>query len=146
MVRSKRKVHEPEATIAEEFDYPSLLNAVLPPEIRVWGWAPVHTTFSARYVVRTMGFDCVQVILRYSPLSRTYKYFIVTDAKEGLDIPLMQKCCQKFLGVHNFQNFCKMNLDQTSNHEREILDVRIDPIDDLHLTDHAFFVFTIKSV
>ena len=146
MVRSKMKLHEPEATTEEELDYPTLLNVVLPPEIRVWGWTPVDATFSARCGLETMGFVWIQLPFRYNPLSRTYKYFIVTDAMEGLNIPLMQECCQKFLGVHNFQNFCKMNLDQTSNHEREILDVRIDPIDDLHLPDHSFFVFTIKFV
>lgn len=53
VVRSCRKVHEPEASVEEEHDYPVMLNADLPPEIRIWGWAPVQDDFSAR---------CVQLI------------------------------------------------------------------------------------
>lgn len=45
--------------VSQEINYANILNKVLPKEIRVLGWAPVASNFSARY-------DCI---------SRTYKYY-----------------------------------------------------------------------
>lgn len=44
--------------IGDEMDYPMTLNSVLPPSIRVLGWAPVPANFSAR-------FSCGSRLYRY---------------------------------------------------------------------------------
>jgi len=77
----------------EEIDYAFVLNApnVLPPDIRVLGWAPVEPGFSAR-------FSC---------LGRTYKYLFFAD---GLDLAAMHDATQRLVGHHDFRNFCKPDL------------------------------------
>ncbi|KAG2435225.1 hypothetical protein HXX76_007307 [Chlamydomonas incerta] len=60
-LRSCARVDEPEAEVAQEFDYPRLINKALPTEVRILGWTPVPEDFNAR-------FSC---------LYREYKYFII---------------------------------------------------------------------
>eukprot|EP00210_Caulerpa_lentillifera_P000940 g910.t1 len=129
VVRSRRKLSEPEATMEEEYDYPTMLNSVLPPEIRVWGWTVVPLEFSARY----------------SPLSRIYKYFIIDEMATPMDMNLIQECTQKFLGYQNFRNFCKMNLSQTTNHEREIKSIDLIPVDNFSFPKRKVYCLTIKG-
>ena len=38
----------------------------------------------------------------------------------------MASACQKFLGIHDFRNFCKMNLKNSIDHTREIIDIKIE--------------------
>lgn len=74
-----------------ELDYVSIINRILPPEIRVLAWAPVNADFSAR-------FDCK---------SRTYKYFF---PKGDLNVESMNKAASKLVGSHDFRNLCKMDV------------------------------------
>ncbi|XP_062510380.1 tRNA pseudouridine(38/39) synthase-like isoform X2 [Corticium candelabrum] len=78
-----------------ELDYVRLMNNVLPDDIRVLAWCPVSPHFNAR-------FDC---------LCRTYKYFF---PRGSLDIDLMRLASQKFVGEHDFRNFCKVVVLLTS--------------------------------
>ncbi|CAG8454290.1 9758_t:CDS:1 [Ambispora gerdemannii] len=104
--RSKRKRKE----VIEELPYIETLNRALPDDIRVVAWAPVPSTFNAR-------FDCK---------SREYKYYF---AKENLNIDLMREAANKFLGQHDFRNFCKIDpAKQITNFERTILDITIQPV------------------
>ncbi|KAL6878394.1 hypothetical protein ACP4OV_012564 [Aristida adscensionis] len=73
-----------------EIDYAKVLNRILPRDIRVIGWCPVPADFHAR-------FTC---------LGREYKYLFW---KGSLDILEMQKAASKFIGEHDFRNFCKMD-------------------------------------
>ncbi|GJN07722.1 hypothetical protein PR202_ga25576 [Eleusine coracana subsp. coracana] len=73
-----------------EIDYVKVLNRILPRDIRVLGWCPVPADFHAR-------FTC---------LGREYKYLFW---KGDLDIVDMQKAASKFIGEHDFRNFCKMD-------------------------------------
>ncbi|XP_039785887.1 putative tRNA pseudouridine synthase C25B8.05 isoform X4 [Panicum virgatum] len=73
-----------------EIDYVKVLNRILPQDIRVLGWCPIPADFHAR-------FTC---------LGREYKYLFW---KGGLDILEMQKAASKFVGEHDFRNFCKMD-------------------------------------
>ncbi|KAM0824964.1 hypothetical protein ACQ4PT_069876 [Festuca glaucescens] len=73
-----------------EIDYVRVLNKILPRDIRVIGWCPVAADFLAR-------FSC---------LGREYKYLFW---KGGLDTSKMQKAASKFIGEHDFRNFCKMD-------------------------------------
>lgn len=89
-----------------EIDYCTLLNRVLPADIRVLGWAPVPVDFSAR-------FCCVH---------RTYRYFF--DAK-GLDLAAMHAAATKLIGEHDFRNFCKMDVTSVQSFRRLVQDARI---------------------
>ncbi|KAH6834713.1 MA3 domain-containing protein [Perilla frutescens var. hirtella] len=89
-------------TFAEEsYDYIKILNRVLPNDIRILGWSPAPTNFSAR-------FSC---------LSREYKYFFW---RENLNITAMEIAGRKFIGEHDFRNFCKMDAASVHNYRRNI--------------------------
>ncbi|XP_039125169.1 tRNA pseudouridine(38/39) synthase isoform X2 [Dioscorea cayenensis subsp. rotundata] len=84
-----------------EIDYVRVLNRVLPKDIRVIGWCPAPSKFHAR-------FKC---------LSREYRYLFW---RESLDIAAMQKAAKKFVGEHDFRNFCKMDAANVNNYTRKI--------------------------
>lgn len=82
---------------------------MLPDDIVVLAQAEVDDNFQAR-------FDAKQ---------RVYKYFFVQNT---LDTGLMQEAAQQFVGTHNFQNFCKINVLQTTNYVRTISSVKIERV------------------
>ncbi|KAJ1863006.1 pseudouridine synthase deg1 [Coemansia sp. RSA 989] len=93
-----------------ELPYVNMLNKLLPQEIRILAWAPVKPDFSAR-------FSCK---------SRFYRYFFSQD---GLDIEAMQQAAAKYLGTHDFRNFCRLDpAKQIKNFERTVLDIAITPV------------------
>jgi len=85
-----------------EYDYPRILNNILPPSIRILGWCPVSSEFSAR-------FSCSQ---------RTYRYFF---PRRNLDLSAMAQGLQYMMGKHDFRNVCKMNCEQVYNFERMLM-------------------------
>ena len=89
-----------------EYPYAKIINNLLPPEIRVLGWAPVSDEFSARF----------------SATTRTYRYFFV---RRQLDLPKMQQGLDLMVGKHDFRNFCKMDVEKVYNFERIIHDAKI---------------------
>ncbi|KAJ3036409.1 hypothetical protein HK097_003852, partial [Rhizophlyctis rosea] len=90
-----------------ELPYVSILNRMLPPEIRVLAWSPVSPTFDAR-------FDCSY---------RRYKYFFPTD---GLNIPAMREAASYLVGKHDFRNFCKVDMQKkVHNYERDVMEADI---------------------
>ncbi|KNA09061.1 hypothetical protein SOVF_157010 [Spinacia oleracea] len=91
-----------------EIDYVRILNKVLPNDIRIIGWSPAPVDFHAR-------FGC---------LSREYKYFFWSD---DLDLSAMQTAAKKFLGEHDFRNFCKMDAVNVHNYKRRITSFDIIP-------------------
>ncbi|TVU46820.1 hypothetical protein EJB05_06389, partial [Eragrostis curvula] len=93
-----------------EIDYVKVLNRILPRDIRVLGWCPVPEDFHAR-------FTC---------LGREYKYLFW---KGDLDIVEMQKAASKFIGEHDFRNFCKMDAANVSNYRRRITEFNISACD-----------------
>lgn len=117
----------------DELPYVVALNQVLPPTIRVTGWSPVRADFSAR-------FDC-----RY----RHYKYFFSEGAPAALgpvdghhvpsgkfhagrrlDIVAMRDAAARFLGEHDFRNFCRLDPSkQITNFRRRIDGISIDPVE-----------------
>ena len=133
--------------IADELPYVSILNRVLPEDIRVLAWCPHPPE----------GFDA-----RFSCRERHYKYFFTQPAfsptpgplgftsrennkagdsrakyREGwLDIDAMREAAKYFEGVHDFRNFCKLDTSkQIENFERiiyhsdiELLDPRSSPL------------------
>ncbi|XP_078160449.1 pseudouridine synthase family protein isoform X1 [Carex rostrata] len=104
LVRSNLKGDEGNASMTDskpEIDYVRVLNRVLPRDIRISGWSPVPTDFTAR-------FSC---------LSREYKYMFW---KGCFNIEKMREGAQKFVGEHDFRNFCKMDAANVRNYRRHI--------------------------
>ncbi|XP_039071363.1 tRNA pseudouridine(38/39) synthase-like isoform X1 [Hibiscus syriacus] len=95
-----------EMQIEGEIDYVRVLNRVLPSDIRILGWSPVSIDFSAR-------FSC---------LSREYKYFFW---RGNLNLPAMENAGKKFIGEHDFRNFCKMDAANVHNYRRRITQFEI---------------------
>lgn len=94
----------------DELNYAAMLNRVLPPTIRILGWSDVPDHFNAR-------FSCSY---------RMYRYYF---PKRMLDIGSMRKAGEKLLGLHDFRNFCKMDVVNVRNFERTLLRFAIRPVD-----------------
>lgn len=102
-----------------EHDYTAILNRILPPTIRILGWSPVSSSFSAR-------FSCT---------SRHYKYFF---SSEGLDIELMRNAASRLIGLHDFRNMCKLDAGkQITVFERRILSAEIAPLNNAGIASVA---------
>lgn len=129
--------HIPADPNAEELPYVLSINRLLPKSIRVQAWSPVSPAFNAR-------FDC-----QY----RHYKYFFSRGAPfvqrsstqlhgpiPPLDIDAMRSAAQRFLGEHDFRNFCKVDPSkQMDNFTRRIDGISIDPVSTSwsHTTEEA---------
>ncbi|KAH8424176.1 pseudouridine synthase DEG1 [Aspergillus melleus] len=123
--------------IADELPYITILNSVLPEDIRVLAWCPHPPE----------GFDA-----RFSCRERHYKYFFTQPAffptpggqglaeregnsnpkyREGyLDIEAMRNAAKLFEGVHDFRNFCKLDTSkQLDTFERRIFHSDIELVD-----------------
>ncbi|OTF69416.1 tRNA pseudouridine(38/39) synthase-like protein, partial [Euroglyphus maynei] len=93
----------------QEIDYPSILNRVLPHDVRVLFWAPVSSNqmISAR-------FDCCRRVYHY--------YFPRID----LDIDAMNRACAFLIGVHDFRNLCRMDVQNgVRNFVRRVYDASV---------------------
>lgn len=93
-----------------ELDYVTLLNRVLPAEIRVLAWAPVEESFDARF----------------SATHRVYRYFFVRGA---LDLARMQQAASHFIGEHDFRNFCKADTEHVAHFVRTLLAFEVLPVE-----------------
>ncbi|KAJ3332538.1 tRNA pseudouridine synthase 3 [Blyttiomyces sp. JEL0837] len=92
----------------KEISYITILNRLLPPDIRVLAWSPTPLDFQAR-------FDCS---------FRRYKYFFPS---EGLDLAAMKEAAAKYVGKKDFRYFCKVDpTKHVTTYERKVLmaDVR----------------------
>ncbi|XP_050269280.1 uncharacterized protein LOC126713564 isoform X2 [Quercus robur] len=108
-----------------EIDYVRVLNRALPNDIRVLGWCPVPVGFSAR-------FSC---------LSREYKYFFW---RENLNLLDMVSAGRKFVGEHDFRNFCKMDAVNVHNYRRNVTSFEIFP-SDVRYDGNQLWAFKIKG-
>ncbi|KAJ2358438.1 pseudouridine synthase deg1 [Coemansia erecta] len=91
----------------QELPYVNMLNKTLPAEIRILAWSPVAADFSARFSCKT----------------RFYRYFFSED---GLDIEAMRAAADRYLGTHDFRNFCRLDpAKQITNFERRVLGIAI---------------------
>ena len=90
--------------------YLHTLNAILPPSIRVYAWAPVGPTFSARFSCR----------------ARHYKYFF---SGRNLDVDAMRAGAARLVGEHDFRNLCKLDpAKQLTSFRRRILRADVSPL------------------
>uniref|UniRef100_A0A453E2S5 tRNA pseudouridine synthase n=1 Tax=Aegilops tauschii subsp. strangulata TaxID=200361 RepID=A0A453E2S5_AEGTS len=73
-----------------------------------------------------LGERSADFLARFSCLGREYKYLFW---KRALDVSKMQKAAFKFIGEHDFRNFCKMDAANVSNYKRYITDFNISACD-----------------
>ncbi|KAL5714768.1 tRNA pseudouridine(38/39) synthase [Ranunculus cassubicifolius] len=112
--------------ICEKIDYVKVINSELPKDIRVISWCPAPDDFHAR-------FNC---------LGREYKYLFW---RENLDLPAMQIACKKFVGEHDFRNFCKMDAANVHNYRRCIKSFEISSCNSSSEGEDQLWVMTIKG-
>ncbi|KAI0277806.1 pseudouridine synthase, partial [Russula aff. rugulosa BPL654] len=106
---------EQQTSSKDRLRYLHTLNAILPPSIRVYAWAPVAPAFSARFSCRV----------------RHYKYFF--SAARNLDIDAMRNAAGRLVGEHDFRNLCKLDpAKQITSFRRRILRADISPLNDDH--------------
>ncbi|KAJ1567424.1 tRNA pseudouridine synthase 3, partial [Cladochytrium tenue] len=102
-----------------ELPYVSILNRLLPPDIRVLGWTPAPPTFDAR-------FDCAH---------RRYRYFFPA---EQLDLPRMRAAAARFVGEHDFRFFCKIDPTKPDiKYVRNVLAADVRTLDEVAAEDAA---------
>ncbi|XP_028394094.1 tRNA pseudouridine(38/39) synthase-like [Dendronephthya gigantea] len=112
----------------EEINYVYVLNKLLPDEIRVLAWIPVALDFKAR-------FSCVY---------RMYKYYFPAG---DFDIELMNKAGKRFIGEHDFRNFCKMDVaNNVTSFRRNILSVDVQRMNNCSQSEYDMCVVTVKGM
>jgi tRNA pseudouridine38/39 synthase len=110
----KTAAAEQQTSSKDRLRYLHTLNAILPPSIRVYAWAPVAPTFSARFSCR----------------ARHYKYFF-SAARRILDVDAMRNAAGRLVGEHDFRNLCKLDpAKQLTSFRRRILRADISPLHD----------------
>lgn len=136
------------STGSSEFDYVTMINSALPQQIRVLCWAPVSDGSAEKHwsdekrLGSSMPVACdgaqqqmsVEVrrpgapfSARFDAVHRTYKYFFV---KGLLDVAAMRTACKYFVGRHDFRNFCKIDVESTTNFKRVMYEVDVRPLQD----------------
>ncbi|KAF9426878.1 tRNA pseudouridine synthase 3 [Podila epigama] len=119
-----------DGSVFGELAYLNVINRLLPPDIRIVAWAPVPEDFNARY-------NCAW---------RQYKYFF---PKGIIDIDRMRTAAVKFLGTHDFRNFCKFDPSKAiENYDRTIHEISIDPVPEHEFPSkagHEFYQLTLKG-
>lgn len=110
--------------VRDELKYTTLLNKLLPPDIRVLAWCPSPPPgFSARFSCRERQYRYFFTQPSHLPLPAQYK---AQGANGWLDIERMREAAKLFIGTHDFRNFCKVDAaKQITNFEREIFDADI---------------------
>ncbi|KAK3901126.1 pseudouridine synthase [Staphylotrichum tortipilum] len=114
--------------IADEINYPRVLNKLLPPEIRVLGWAPtLPANFSARFSCRERQYRYFFTQPAFSPVPASMGGEGIARPGEGwLDIDAMRRAAKLFEGVHDFRNFCKIDgTKQISNFRRRVFEADV---------------------
>ncbi|CAN6543741.1 unnamed protein product [Malus baccata var. baccata] len=108
-----------------EIDYVRVLNRALPEDIRVFGWCPVPLDFNAR-------FSC---------LGREYYYLFWG---QNLNLLAMESAGRKFVGEHDFRNFCKMDALNVHNFRRKITSFAVSPCD-VRFDENQLWAIKIKG-
>ena len=94
----------------DELAYVTILNKLLPPQIRILTWSPTSPSFDAR-------FDC---------LFRRYVYIF---PREGLDMQKMNEAAQYYVGSKDYRFFCYVDPAKgVKSYERTVLEARVVPL------------------
>ena len=130
--------------VADEINYPQVLNRLLPPDIRVLAWCgELPENFSARFSCKGRAYKYFFTQPAFSPTvgpeEGVKNNEIAQSRREGwLDIEAMQTAANSFEGLHDFRNFCKIDPSkQIDNFERRIYRSSIDEIEP-HITPMGY--------
>ncbi|OJD24068.1 tRNA pseudouridine(38-40) synthase [Blastomyces percursus] len=134
--------------IADELPYITILNRVLPEDIRVLAWCPnPPPDFDARFSCRERRYRYFFTQPAFSPtpgplgflkrgrqeqgLGRSTNVAHTEQPREGwLDIEAMREGAKYLIGSHDFRNFCKIDSSkQITNHVRHIYHADIELLD-----------------
>ena len=126
--------------INDEIPYCQVLNRLLPPDIRILAWCPSPPTdFSARFSCKERRYRYFFTNPAFSPthgLAGIAEHVAVRTAsgerkREGwLDIAAMREGAKRFVGLHDFRNFCKLDASkQIENFQRRVFHADIEEVD-----------------
>ncbi len=126
--------------IRDEIPYCQILNRLLPPDIRMLAWCPAPPLdFSARFSCKERRYRYFFTQPAFTPATGPTGFFTVPNEssslagrrREGwLDVDAMREAAHKFIGLHDFRNFCKVDgSKQIENFERRIFHAEIEEID-----------------
>lgn len=124
----------------DEIPYCQILNRLLPPDIRMLAWCPTPPLdFSARFSCKERRYRYFFTQPAFAPTIGSAGLLMVSNKpgvsvcrrREGwLDIDAMREAAHKFIGLHDFRNFCKVDPSkQIENFERRIFHADIEKID-----------------
>ena len=127
--------------ISDEISYCQILNRLLPPDIRMLAWCPTPPAgFSARFSCKERQYKYFFTQPAFTPTvgsayssSNSTNSTLITTMREGwLDISAMRTAAKKFIGLHDFRNFCKIDTSkQITNFQRRIFHADIEQLDPL---------------
>ncbi|KAL2042562.1 hypothetical protein N7G274_005056 [Stereocaulon virgatum] len=136
---------EPESFhhINDEIPYCEILNRLLPPDIRMLAWCPAPPpNFSARFACRERRYKYFFTQPAFTPIigNPGFRDNLKTPKPRAgrrragyLDIEAMRAGAHKFIGLHDFRNFCKLDPSkQTNNFVRRIFHADIEELDSHH--------------
>ncbi|KAI9674094.1 MAG: hypothetical protein M1817_001912 [Caeruleum heppii] len=124
--------------IADELPYTTILNRLLPPDIRILAWCPNPPPgFSARFSCKERRYRYFFTQPAFSPVPAqidSHKTASTTDERalrDGwLDIDAMREAARHFVGLHDFQNLCKVDgSKQLTNFRRRVFHADIEEFD-----------------
>ena len=102
-------------------DLASSINSQLPDDIHVIKVEEVSDDFHARYDVRWKHYDYLINNGSYDPLKRHY----CVHEREKLDIELMKKASEVFIGEHDFTSFNATKKQEIANQTRTIYNISV---------------------
>lgn len=122
--------------VVDEIQYATLLNRLLPPDIRILAWCPFPPEeFSARFSCRERQYRYFFTQPAFTPTPTNLEdpsFKSSSSMKDGwLDIAAMRHAAKQFEGLHDFRNFCKVDPGkQITNFERRIFFADIEEVTD----------------
>lgn len=126
--------------IDDEIPYMQVLNRILPPDIRVLAWcAAPPTDFSARFSCKERRYRYFFTQPAFNPTpgpagfvkNKTASAGLIPQREGWLDIEAMRDGAKRFVGQHDFRNFCKVDgSKQLENFERTIFHAAIEEADE----------------
>ena len=113
--------------VADEINYPRVLNRLLPPDIRVLAWAPtLPADFSARFSCWERQYRYFFTQPAFAPLPASLDPEGARAGEGWLDVDAMREAAKLFEGVHDFRNFCKVDgAKQLTNFKRRVFEADI---------------------
>ena len=110
--------------LGNEIPYSQVLNRLLPPDIRILAWCPfLPQDFSARFSCKERRYRYFFTQPAFAPPSRAgFDHTKGCRRREGnMDVQAMRDGAKRFLGLHDFRNFCKVDASkQIANFQRRI--------------------------